>query len=64
MSKHENYFLWLADSCVKQHLSVALVRVHFKVHINLISMRALFCERDWHSFVCTQKIGQVRAQVS
>lgn len=53
-SKHEDYFLWLAKSCVKQHLGMALVQVHLKVHVNLISMSA------WHSLglallcVCTE----------
>lgn len=61
-SKHEDYFLWLAKSCVKQHLGMALVQVHLKVHVNLISMSALFCERDWHFFVCAQKTGKARAR--
>lgn len=43
---------------------MALVQVHLKVHVNLISVSTLFCERDWHFFVCAQKTGKARASKS
>lgn len=59
-SKHDSYFLWLADSRAEQHLSVALVQGHLKAHVNLLPMTVLFRERDWHRF----GVRKVRAQVS
>lgn len=41
---------------------MALVQVHLKVHVNLISMSALLCERDYHFLVCAQKTGKARAR--
>lgn len=59
-SKHDSYFLWLADSRAEQHLSVALVQGHLKAHVNPLPMTVLFRARD-----CTAlRVREVRAQVS